>query len=310
MDFKVEGKTFWSVAGVSVVLLTAFRDFFLNSFFRYVAGPVVADARGVSSTVFRGMEVFSGYNVVNEVLYATLLASIVYLLYRDIGRKGFSRKQMYALMLFPVMGGLLRVVEDTGMVPFPYNIFIISPIGYFLVIALGYTVYRASLKFGGKKHVFCFSTGIIGISAVSIPLLVYGLGNGISQEGFRMLAVTGAVLLSVVLLQKLLSMKFTGTLLDTFEGYMVSLGHGLDGISSAFSIAVMGYGEKHPVSQAIMSFSGTPYGFTVFKVVLILVLLGLLDGEMDGRDRLLVLGVLAVGLGPGVRNLVRAFLGV
>ncbi|MFB6294981.1 MAG: DUF63 family protein, partial [Candidatus Nanohaloarchaea archaeon] len=100
----------------------------------------------------------------------------------------------------------------------------------------------------------------------------------------------------------------------TWEGGAVLAGHMLDGSATALSIAVLGYGEKHPVSAFIMDATGTPYSFPVAKAVAVLTILGVMHGADREDDpvfyNLVLLGILAVGLGPGVRNLVRAVFGV
>lgn len=78
--------------------------------------------------------------------------------------------------------------------------------------------------------------------------------------------------------------------------------------------AVGGYGEKHPVSEVFLGFLDG-WGFVLMKLALVLVIVWLVDrAQEEGEDPDLVglvkLAVLVLGLGPGLRNLVRVFMGV
>ncbi len=78
--------------------------------------------------------------------------------------------------------------------------------------------------------------------------------------------------------------------------------------------AVEGYGEKHPVSEVFLGILDG-WGFVIMKLVLVLTIVWLVDrAQAEGEDPDLVglvkLAVLVLGLGPGLRNLVRVFMGV
>ena len=100
-----------------------------------------------------------------------------------------------------------------------------------------------------------------------------------------------------------------------------------DGFATMVGIDSFGYGEKHPVSDAVIQFGGRlndsfgiEYGegawlFTLVKVGLIGVIVWLFsEMKVEQRQRhlrlLIVLAVLIVGLAPGLRDIGRLTLGV
>ncbi|HQN91095.1 MAG TPA: DUF63 family protein, partial [Methanoculleus sp.] len=58
------------------------------------------------------------YTLVDTLTYALILIAAVYLLYRGLRRYGIAIDDELVLATLPyvVFGGLLRVVEDTGMI--------------------------------------------------------------------------------------------------------------------------------------------------------------------------------------------------
>jgi uncharacterized membrane protein len=100
-------------------------------------------------------------------------------------------------------------------------------------------------------------------------------------------------------------------------------GHVLDGVGTAvafgsgaeaFGLDALGYGEKHPVSEWLLQNLGSGYWFIAVKYVLILLVLYFFTEEFEEEDpvffNVLLVAVIAVGLGPGVRDLVRVTFGV
>lgn len=97
-------------------------------------------------------------------------------------------------------------------------------------------------------------------------------------------------------------------------GVLVVVGHALDGVSTALGTA-LGYGEQTPLSRLLIEAGGAlplPYVegawlFAVVKLALAVVVLVLLADYARERPQegALLLGIVAaVGLGPGVHNLV------
>jgi uncharacterized membrane protein len=96
----------------------------------------------------------------------------------------------------------------------------------------------------------------------------------------------------------------------------------IDGLASWLGVDVFGYSEKHVLSTWVMRLAGGDedgtgggWGFFMIKMALALVVI-LFFGEWRWEKRqlhlrlLVVLGLLTVGLAPGLRDLGRLMLGV
>ena len=97
---------------------------------------------------------------------------------------------------------------------------------------------------------------------------------------------------------------------------VVIAGHAVDAVSTAVGVDVLGYGERTPASRALIDLAGmlpvpaavgTTWLFVVVKLTvaaLVVVLFADFVRERPSRGQLLLALVAAVGLGPGVHNLV------
>lgn len=98
-------------------------------------------------------------------------------------------------------------------------------------------------------------------------------------------------------------------------GGLVVFAHTLDGVSTAIGVDVLGFGERSPASRVLLDlagilptaeFIGVGWLFVAVKVVLgvfVVYLLVEYVREAPARGYLLLSAVAAVGLGPGIQNL-------
>jgi len=121
--------------------------------------------------------------------------------------------------------------------------------------------------------------------------------------------VTGAAWLIV-------GLTFTDVATATGKsGVVVVLAHSLDAISTAIGVDVLGAGERTPLSAELIEFGaglptepflGTAWLFVLVKLLLAMFILVLFEEYVREEPRqanLLLAFVAAVGLGPGVHNL-------
>ena len=97
--------------------------------------------------------------------------------------------------------------------------------------------------------------------------------------------------------------------------------HMLDATSSYIGIDLLGYHGKHVLENLIVSHTGTAAGMFILKLGILIPVLYILDTQL-GNDRdsdrdtdtelrnILLLAIIIVGLGPGVRNTLRIALGI
>lgn len=104
--------------------------------------------------------------------------------------------------------------------------------------------------------------------------------------------------------------RVTGT-----TGVLCVFGHALDGVSTAVGLDVLGFGERSPISRAVIELAaglptaaivGSGWLFVLLKLALAVGVLVLMAGyvrEEPTEGYLLLGAVAAVGLGPGAHNL-------
>ena len=130
---------------------TIFYDHFI---WKYIWGPIVADAAG-HPVSYHGVRAAEGYTLVSEFIYGMLLLVIVYLMYRffDYFNIKIDVPFFIASLPFIILGSTLRVLEDSGLFEKPLSYFFISPIIYiqvgiyfFLSLLAGIYIERSDKK--------------------------------------------------------------------------------------------------------------------------------------------------------------------
>lgn len=167
-----------------------------------------------------------------------------------------------------------------------------------------------------------FATVVLLVGGVGLMCAVLGfaLVVGLSRPPLRVLwpgiGLAAAVALAWVGWMVLGSIRPRATSATGMAGLLAVFGHALDGLSTAVGVDVLGFGEQTPLSAAIIEigaalptapYLGAVWLFVLVKVALaagIVVLLADYVEEAPREGFLLLGGVAAVGLGPGVHNLV------
>ncbi|WOF15855.1 DUF63 family protein [Methanoplanus sp. FWC-SCC4] len=257
------------------------------------------------------------YTIVDTLTYALILILAVYLVYRWLQRTGISIDHDFVLSLIPyiVLGGLLRVVEDTGIIPYPWYVFLITPLIYFVIFF--YTIFvlivsRTLEKKGIVEHYYRgFAAGGIIACAVSlIPLLWVG----ITQT-----QISGYVLAFILSVAFVTSFAVWGTIKYIFKWDYVSdilyklliFGHLLDASATSFGIDLheMTYVEQHVVGSALIDATGTAFSMFALKLVVIVPAIYILEMyRKEGSSalwHLILFAMIMVGMAPGIRDMVR-----
>lgn len=310
------------LGGLLLGVLVKPRLFYDQFIWKYFWGPIVADST-TGTAMYNGIVAHKGYTLVNEIGYGLILVYLLLLLITVFDRFDIGREPGFLLYFVPFVigGGMLRVVEDVaaqqpGMLGAPLTYFLISPLIYFTMFGIVFLTLLLGIYLQRNSVVSDYKQVVIGggtIFAVSVlGFLLHTLPVERPVIAVQVLGLAGVLLGGVILGGKYIS--FAGRLLGTKEGWTVLFGHLLDGSSTAVSIEELGYGEKHPVAQAIIDTFGTAYAFLLVKLLVIGGILYYIRTEDREDDPLFVnlvlLAIFAVGMGPGVRNLTRAIFGV
>ena len=272
----------------------------------------------------------------------------VYFLIRRISLEPY-RQFFFALVPFMLFGGVLRVVEDSfvsarraGIAPpvdLPWSALIISPFIYFtvFVIAFGALLASAWLARTGRAENYYDPLRRIGGVVLALPTLylVY-LAAATDYVGWNpmVFVVTMGVSTAIaygayVVVDRYRPAIHAGT---GYMGLVVIWGHSIDGVANVIAsdwtwiFGVGEYGAKHPANRIIIDVTnsiqpatltatiGDSWPFLVIKILVAVAILAIFDEEfIDGNPRYAVLllgAILAVGLGPGTRDMVRVTLGI
>jgi uncharacterized membrane protein len=271
-----------TLAALLVGLLAAPRAVYDGFLWRYLWGPVYADAHNASCVVLEsgtpqleytgaacqtaaGIVSEPGYTVVSEVVYMLVLLYAlvgVLLLLRRLSIP-VDRRLFYALVPFMLFGGALRTVEDAfdaglaaGAEPvltYPLNTWLISPLIYVTVFALtlGGLVGCRLLERRGVIEGYERGLAVVGTAA-----LLAALGAltwlGVTTEyvrllpQFTLLTVGFATLFALSIwywLERSRPLVNAGT---GFAGAVVIWAHAIDGVANVIGLdwaAELGYGS-------------------------------------------------------------------
>lgn len=276
------------------------------------------------------------------------IAGVVLLMQRmEIGT---DQSLFFALIPFVFLGGILRVVEDANAVLFretgemliglPWAGLIISPLIYFFVFLLAATSLLACLWLDARGALRRYEPAFAGIGMVAV-LTTFGI-IGYFLVGTEIMSVAplaaviplgGATLITGVvwwLTQRFWPEVNAGTGL---MGAVIVWGHAVDGVANVLSLdwaAEIGlartYEPKHVVNDAIQEVTaslqpgwvtdaiGAAWPFLPVKVLVAVVVVWVFNDEVfeesPNFSMLMLVAILAVGLGPGTRDFLRATLGI
>jgi len=292
---------------------------------------------------------YPGYTLVSEVGYAlTMLLALlgVVFMLRRLG-VGQDRGLFYALFPYMLFGGALRVVEDAfdGLDPsqaaitFPWNTLIISPVIYFTMFAITLAALLGSVSLRKSGVVDDYEYPLAGVGTALLAATVGYLGLLAFTTDYvdfhpqiSIIVLAGATVVAWLTWQGIERYKpeinhGTGKM-----GLVVLWAHSVDGVANVVGIdwakelglpadlvpkhpvnrALIGVGEQFP--EPVVNLIGTAWPFLVVKIVAAVFVIWVFDEQIFEESPryaiLLLVAIVAVGLGPGTRDMLRATFGI
>ncbi len=260
------------------------------------------------------------YTVVDTLTYAIILIIAVYLLYRWMKRYSIpvDRDLVLATLPFIVFGGLMRVVEDTGVITSDWRFLLITPVIFFFIFFIAFTVLITAWVLSRRGLVGnpYMAYGLVGVLLV---LLTAGYLAYLGSTRFHLDPGVLVVILSLAVITTALVYAFLRYGLKwTYAAdplYLALIfGHMLDASATSYGIDIhpMAYVEQHVVGSNLIALTGT--AFSMFPLKLIVLVPGIYILQMYRKEgssdlfHLIVLAMITVGLAPGVRDMVRMVL--
>ncbi|MFC6768663.1 DUF63 family protein [Natrinema soli] len=277
-----------------------------------------------------------------------LLIGVIFLVRRlEIER---YRAGFFALFPFMLFGGALRVVEDANAAAFvytgemaidlPWSGFIISPLIYFTVFFVALFAVVLSVWLERNDYVSGYEYPLAGIGTALLSLTVLFLAYTAATKEYAefyplvplviLVGATLATAITWVALERFAPELNRGT---EYMGIVVIWAHAVDGVANVIGLdwaTSLGLPAnlvpKHPINRAIanttadvlpadiVSITGSAWPFLLVKIAAAVFVIWIFDETVfEDSPRyaiLLMITVVAVGLGPGTRDMLRATFGV
>lgn len=260
------------------------------------------------------------YTLVDTLTYALILIAAVYLVYRGLRRYkiAIDDELVLATMPFVVLGGLLRVVEDTGMITSDFRFLLITPLIFFTIFVVAAVALFAGKIAENEGIVARYSrvyggVGIAACVAAGAALVWFGL-----TETTIALDVLAAILvLASVTSLALWALLVYGAKWEYASNILYKLlifGHMLDASATSYGIEIhpVHYVEQHVVGSNLIEATGTAFSMFLLKIVVIIPAIYILEQyRREGNPdlwHLILLAMIVVGMAPGIRDMVRMVL--
>jgi uncharacterized membrane protein len=267
------------------------------------------------------------YNVVDTLTYAIILVLGVYLLYRwmsqstwlsDIGLK-IDASFILATLPYVVLGGVLRVVQDTGMITGDFQFLLVTPLIYFVLFffTLSMIFLARYLQVQGlikNFRSFYALVGCISVLTVALVLISWGINNtGIDL--FVLAVIPLMAIAATVLVWAFMRYILRWNYVTDALYLALIFGHMLDASATSYGIDLhpaVQYVEQHVVGSNLINLTGT--AFVMFPLKLVVLFPAIYIMQLYRKEanpafwHLVLLAMIVVGLAPGIRDMTRMVL--
>jgi len=262
---------------------------------------------------------------------------------------GTDRDLFFGLVPFMLFGGVLRVVEDANdavpegvsqAIAYPWNSLIISPVIYVTVflITLGALLAAIRLRERGVVETYARPMAAVGsaVFLVTFGYLVWLAYTTDYVSFYPQVTVTVLVIATALSagiwwgIDRVAPEINAGT---RRIGLVVIWGHAIDGVANVLAADWLGaigvnlaYSPKHPanrfiigltetiVPESLLASLGSAWPFLLVKLVVAVAVVWIFDEHIFEESPryafLLLTAIVAVGLGPGTRDMIRATFGI
>jgi len=248
------------------------------------------------------IETGAGYNIFNTAAYAIILILSLLVLIKILKRLGVKLDDRLWTDLLPwiVLAGILRALEDISF--FPHTWLLITP-GIYLLIFAGAFASLLVQRYTGRPFV-----RYLGLSFLAI----FGAIAVSNAKNWAALAFTLVLALASFMIAFYALRIFQKRILKG-KNWQVLLAHAVDSTATFMALTYLCVGssryfEQHVVPSVLLAGLGNWF-FIPLKIVVVLLALWVIDKETDKEwNWMLKFTILVLGLGPGTRDLMTAFM--
>ena len=248
----------------------------------------------------------TGYNMVNTVVYAIILIAALFAVYKILVRTGIKLDKNLWLNLLPFvfLGGALRALQDINFFGFlgVYHALFVTPMIYIIIFLLAFAGIIVS-RYAWKNFIRYFGITLAIISTALVTI------NAKNPLGFAIILAVAAVSYAILyVILEYSRIKLIGRW-GSYNSQIIAA-HMLDASAAFVAVSILGGYTESSVFTSFL-FSQIPgWVFIPIKAAIILLALHFIDKDSKNETTwLLKFAILALGLGPGLHNLLSVLMG-
>lgn len=273
---------------------------------------------------FVGLE-SSNYTVIQTILYALLVLIGLYILYWWVKRQKLPIDTAFVLssITYVIWGGLLHVVYDVEYIKPNHGsilrVLLTTPQVYILVMIIGLLVLFVSFKLQQKKIILTYVKPFAGFGVaacvITLGYLAFVGITGLKFDIVVILAVLAMAAVATAALWALMRYVFRWKYVSHPLYICLIASHFIDAAATSYALELhpMHYIEQHVLGGALIDITGTAFIMFALKAVILILAIWVLeklrtDEKLTIIWYLVIFVMMIVGLGPGIRDLIRAVL--
>lgn len=267
------------------------------------------------------------YNVVETLTYAIILVLCVYLLYRWMSQSswlsdiGLTIDGPFVLATLPyvILGGVLRVIQDTGMITGDLQFLIVTPPIYFVLFffTIGMIFLARYLKLQGlikNFNAFYAGAGCVAVVIVTLVLAAWGITHT-RIDLFVLCIIPLMAITATAVIWAFIRYVLKWTYVTDPLYLVLIFGHMLDASATSYGIDLhpsVHYIEQHVVGSSLINMTGT--AFVMFPLKLVVLFPAIYIMQLYRKEanpafwHLVLLAMIVVGFAPGIRDMTRMVL--
>lgn len=267
------------------------------------------------------------YNVVETLTYAIILVLCVYLLYRWMSQStwlsdiGLTIDGPFVLATLPyvILGGVLRVIQDTGMITGDLQFLIVTPPIYFVLFffTIGMIFLARFLKLQGlikNFNAFYAGAGCVAVVIVTLVLAAWGITHT-RIDLFVLCIIPLMAITATAVIWAFIRYVLKWTYVTDPLYLVLIFGHMLDASATSYGIDLhpsVHYIEQHVVGSSLINMTGT--AFVMFPLKLVVLFPAIYIMQLYRKEanpafwHLVLLAMIVVGFAPGIRDMTRMVL--
>ncbi|MDP3564237.1 MAG: DUF63 family protein [Methanoregula sp.] len=261
------------------------------------------------------------YNAVETITYALILIFALYLIYYWFKRSNIAIDGPFVIATLPyvILGGVLRVVQDTHMITSDLQFLLVTPPIYILLFFYGVAILFLAkyLQEQGLCRNYLKLYGGAGLfTSFCVVLLLASWGMNHTRIDLFILAIIPlmaivATAIVFAVMRYVLKWEYV-----TDPLYMTLLfGQLLDASATSYGIDLhpsIKYIEQHVVGSFLIDWTGTAFVMFPLKLVVLFPAIYIMEQYRKEANpafwHLVLLAMITVGLAPGIRDMTRMVL--